>query len=118
LRAFLCCLALVLAAGVTRVSAHAVLTRTSLRDAPVKANTPTSVTLTFNTSIEAGLTQVMLRSDGPNRPLTAAAGDQASQVVVALPPLPAGFYALHYKVLAADGHVTEGVQRFQVAPAE
>ena len=107
-----------LAASATRVSAHAVLTKTSLGDTPVKANTPTSVTLTFNTGIEAGLTQVVLRSDGPDRDLTASAGGQPSQLVVALPGLAPGFYALRYKVLAADGHITEGVQRFQVVPAE
>ena len=107
-----------LAAGATRVSAHAVLTRSSLRDTTVKANTATSVTLTFNTGIEAGLTQITLRGEGPEQPLSASPGNQPSQLVVALPPLAAGFYALRYKVLAADGHVTEGVQRFQVSAAE
>jgi copper resistance protein C len=117
-RAFLCCLIVVLAASATRVSAHAVLTKASVRDTPVRADTATSVTLTFNTSIEPGFTQVVLRSEGPDRELTASAGAKASEVVVALPPLPAGVYALRYKVLAADGHVTEGVQRFQVTAAE
>ncbi len=118
MRALLCCLIVVLVASVTRVSAHAVLTKASVRDTPVRPDTATSVTLTFNTSIEAGFTQVVLRSDGPDRVLPVSPGAKASEVVVAVPPLPAGIYALRYKVLAADGHVTEGVQRFQVAPAE
>jgi methionine-rich copper-binding protein CopC len=117
-RAFLCCLILALVASATRVSAHAVLTRTSLRDTPVRADAATDVTLTFNTSIEPGFTQVVLRGEGPERTLPASPGAQPSQVVVALPALPAGAYALRFKVLAADGHVTEGVQRFRVEPAE
>lgn len=118
MRAFVCCLLVALAASATRVSAHAVLTKTSLRDTPVRPDAATSVTLTFNTTIEPGFTQVVLRSEGPDRPLTATTGALPSQVVVALPALPAGAYALQWKVLAADGHVTEGVQRFRVSPLE
>jgi methionine-rich copper-binding protein CopC len=33
---------------------------------------------------------------------------------VKVPPLAAGRYGLRYKVLAADGHVTESVLRFTV----
>ena len=101
-------------ASAARVSAHAVLTRSSLRDAPVKANTSTDVTLTFNSGIEVGLTQVVLRSEGPDRTLAVRAGAQPSQIAVTVPALPPGFYALQYKVLATDGHVTESVLRFQV----
>jgi methionine-rich copper-binding protein CopC len=117
-RAVLCCLLVTLAAGATRVSAHAVLTKASVRDTPVRPDTAMPVTLTFNTGIEPGFTQVVLRSDGPDRPLTATAGERPNEVVVALPALPVGAYALHFKVLAADGHVTEGVQRFRVSAAE
>ncbi len=107
-----------LAASASEVSAHAVLTKSSARDGTVRADTATSVTLTFNTGIEPGFTQVVLRSDGPDRPLTASPGAKPSDVVVALPPLPAGFYAIRYKVLAADGHVSEGAERFQVTAGE
>jgi len=117
-RAFLCCLIVVLAASATRVAAHAVLAKSSVRTTPVRANTATAVTLTFNTGIEPGFTEVVLRSDGPNRRLNASAGTRPSDVVVDLPALPAGIYALQYKVLAADGHVSEGSERFQVSPGE
>ena len=80
----------------------------------MKANTSTDVTLTFNSGIEAALTQVVLRSDGPDRTLAVRAGAQPSQIDVTVPPLPPGFYALNYKVLATDGHVTENVLRFRV----
>lgn len=108
----------VLAADVGRVSAHAVLTKSSLRDTPVRADTPATVTLTFNSGIEPGFTQVVLRSDGPDRPLTVRAGDRPTDVVIEVPALPPGGYALRYKVLAADGHVTENVLRFRIDPRE
>ena len=42
-------------------------------------------------------------------------GTKPSELLVDLPALPPGAYALHYKVLAVDGHVTESVLRFRVA---
>ena len=105
-----------LVASASGVSAHAVLTKSSARDQPVQANTETPLILTFNSGIEAGFAQVVLRGEGPDRPLTARAGAKPSEVVVDLPPLAPGAYALRYKVLAADGHVTESVYRFRVDP--
>lgn len=105
-----------LAFGATTVWAHGVLTKTSVRDRPVQAETATPITLTFNSGIETGFAQVVLRGAGPDRPLDVRAGDRPSDVVVDLPPLPPGAYALRYKVLAADGHVTESVFRFRVDP--
>ena len=110
---------MLVALSATRASAHAVLTKATLRDAPVKPDTAMPVTLTFNTGVEPSLSQVALRGEtGPERTLAVAAGKEANQLVVDLPPLGAGFYALHYKVLAADGHVTESVLRFRVTPPE
>ena len=61
----------------------------------------------------------MLRSEtGPERTLRGPRRDRAQpDRASTVPPLTAGFYALHYKVLAADGHVTESVLRFQVDAA-
>jgi hypothetical protein len=96
--------------------AHAVVTRASLRDTTVVADTATTVTLEFNSAIEAPLAKVTLvDAAGAERVLEQAPGDHPKQtLVVALPPLAAGPYALRYKVLAADGHVTESVLRFEV----
>jgi methionine-rich copper-binding protein CopC len=96
--------------------AHAVVTRAALRDATIAADTPTATTLEFNSSIEAKLAKVTLVDDhGAERSLDLAPGEHPSNVlVVALPALSAGRYALKYKLLAADGHVTESVLRFQV----
>jgi methionine-rich copper-binding protein CopC len=77
------------------------------------------VTLTFNSRIESGFTKVMLVSaHGEERPLEIDPASTPATVSVQLPPLAAGSYGLRYKVLAVDGHVTENVLRFNVAPAD
>src|SRR5262245_43942807 len=100
--------------------AHAVVTHASLRDATVPAGTASETTLEFNSAIEAKLSKVTLvDAQGTERTLSLAGGEHPSNVlVVALPALAAGHYALKYKVLAADGHVTESVLRFEVAPSK
>jgi methionine-rich copper-binding protein CopC len=97
--------------------AHAVVTHAALRDATVAADTPAETTLEFNSAIEAKLAKVTLVDDrGAERALELAPGEHPSNVlVVVVPALTAGHYALKYKILAADGHVTESVLRFQVA---
>ena len=103
----------------TLAHGHAVVQRTSLGDAPVKANTPTRITLKFNSGIEKGFTRVMLVTEsGEARPLEVSPGDAPATVSVDLPALAAGRYGLRYKVLAVDGHVTENVVRFTVAAPE
>jgi methionine-rich copper-binding protein CopC len=96
--------------------AHAVVTHASLKNASIPAGAASETTLEFNSAIEAKLAKVTLIDDkGAEQPLTLAPGEHPANVlVVALPALTAGHYALKYKVLAADGHVTESVLRFQV----
>jgi hypothetical protein len=105
-----------LGAAPRRAGAHAVVTRASLRDTTVVAEVASEATLEFNSAIEAKLTKVTLvDARGEERSLALVAGDHPSNVlVIALPALPAGPYGLRYKVLAADGHVTESVLRFHV----
>jgi hypothetical protein len=99
--------------------AHAVLTRASLQETPVVVEKATQVTLRFNTAIELGFTKVLLVSAaGEERALEVAPGGDPGTVTVGLPPLPAGAYGLRYKVLAADGHVTESILRFRVSAPE
>ena len=96
---------------------HAVVLKASLEDAPVAPNVPTSVTLRFNSGIEQAFTRVMLLTErGTQQALDVAPGEGPATVRVSLPALPAGPYALRYRVLAVDGHVTESVLRFTVAP--
>jgi hypothetical protein len=98
--------------------AHAVVTHTSLEDAPIVADRPTEVTLHFNSAIETShVTVGLVDAGGKVRALSLAPGTREPGVlVVTLPALASGKYALRYKVLAADGHVTESVLRFEVKP--
>lgn len=108
------CLCLVLA---NAAYAHAVVTENSLHIKPVEANKAEQVTLSFNSQVELGLSQMFLVSKGDKHTaLNMKQGDKQGQVVVSLPPLSLGEYALKFKVFAADGHLTEDVIHFSVAP--
>jgi methionine-rich copper-binding protein CopC len=101
-----------------RAHGHAVVIKASLDETPLRADTPTRVTLHFNSRIEPGFTRVTLLGTAEEQPLAVEAASEAGRVTVALPGLAAGTYALRYKVLAADGHVTENTLRFRVTGAE
>jgi methionine-rich copper-binding protein CopC len=107
--------AVALLGGATGADAHAVLAGSSIGKDALAAGAATSATLSFNAGIEAALAKVVLRGAAADRPLETRAGARASELVVQIPPLSPGAYALHYKVLAVDGHLTEGVLRFTVA---
>lgn len=97
--------------------AHAVVTEYSLQIKPIAANKAEQVTLAFNSQVELGLSQMFLVSKGDKHtPLNMGQGDKQGQVRVSLPPLVPGDYALKFKVFAADGHLTEDVIHFSVAP--
>jgi methionine-rich copper-binding protein CopC len=108
-------LAALLAFACTPAGAHAVVTGSSLKETPVKAGAPTKVLLTFNSGIEVSLSRAFLVSRGDvHAPLPIAAGKKPGQLVIDLPPLAAGEYALKCRVFAADGHLTEEILRFRV----
>jgi hypothetical protein len=99
--------------------AHAIVKRTTLDGAPVRANAATSVTLHFNSRIEPAFTRVTLvDAEQQERELEVTLGESGDAVTVRLPALPAGSYGLRYKVLAVDGHVTESLLRFPVQAPE
>lgn len=108
----------VVAAGARRAGAHAILVRSSVRDHPVAPDAPSSATLQFNAGIEPKLSKVVLvNGRHEEQPLAVGAGATAGELEVQLPALASGPYALRYRVLAADGHLTDGVLRFTVPPA-
>ncbi len=114
-----CWSAAVVALSATLAFGHAVVQKASLDEETVRANEATRVTLTFNSRIESGFTKVVLVSPhGEERPLEIDPASTPATVSVQLPPLVAGSYGLRYKVLAVDGHVTENMLRFTVAPAD
>jgi len=111
-------LALYLAALPARsVHAHAVVTAHTLQEQPVKPGQPTAVALFFNSTIEFSLSKVQLVSGNDvHHTVPIKAGKKRGELLIELPALEAGNYALKYKVFAAEGHLTEDILRFRVAP--
>jgi methionine-rich copper-binding protein CopC len=98
------------------VTAHAVVTDYSLKITPIHANQQDQVELTFNSKIELGLSQIFLVRKGDKHELLAAEnGSKQGQIIVHIPALDSGDYALRFKVFAADGHLTEDVIHFSVS---
>ncbi len=97
------------------VHAHAVVTESSLQTRPVLPHQPTTVVLNFNAGVELALSRVFLvRKGDVHQPAEIAAGNKPGEVLVRLPALTEGEYAIKYKIFAADGHFTENVIRFTV----
>jgi hypothetical protein len=110
---------LIVAGSAGLAVAHAVLTKATLDADAVDANAATTVVLSFNSRIEPAFTQIHLVDHArTERPVASRPRERPSEVEVELPALPAGPYGLKYRVLAADGHVTESLLRFRVRPAD
>lgn len=113
-RAVIVCIVALLMAS-TEIAAHAIVTATSLKEHPVEPGEPTHVLLTFNSALEIALSRIFLVSAGDHSErLTLEPGSKPGEFVVELPALAVGDYALKYRVVAVDGHVTEDVIRFHV----
>jgi hypothetical protein len=98
---------------------HAVLTKATLDTDAVPEHATTTVVLTFNSRIEPAFTKVFLVDSAKReRPLPSRPRQQPSELEVDIPALPAGPYGLRYRVLAADGHVTESLLKFRVRAAQ
>ena len=96
-------------------AAHAVVTDYSLKMHPIRANQPDKVTMTFNSQVELGLSQVFLVSKGDKHDLLKVShGGKQGEVIVDVPALEPGDYAIKFKIFAADGHLTEDVIHFSV----
>ena len=117
--AYACGVAISIAAAClpTTSFAHAIVLKSSLSAYPIKPRVAGSITLYFNSRIEVKLSRAVLVSrDHTERGVALVAGKSAGEVVVELPPLEPGNYAVRYRVLAADGHVTAETLRFSIAP--
>jgi methionine-rich copper-binding protein CopC len=116
--AFLLALLLLLLAP-PAVTSHAIVLESSPAPDAVLSRAPRQVTLRFNSRIEKRLTRVTLaRADEAPAPVALAEGETAAtpdRLTIPLPPLGPGVYVLRYRVLAVDGHITEGALRFTVA---
>lgn len=95
--------------------AHATVTHSSLNDTPIAPNQPNQVELTFNSRVELNLSQIFLVSAGDKmQRVIAVNGSQSGQIIISIPALIPGEYALQLKIFAADGHFSENLIRFFV----
>jgi copper resistance protein C len=94
---------------------HAVVTHNSLKLSPVPLNQASQVELYFNSKVELDLSEVFLVSAGDKMTsVKASLGNKPGQVLLNLPALPAGEYAIKLKIFAADGHLSEDLLRFHI----
>jgi len=99
-------------------SSHAIVLESSPAADAVLASAPPQVTLRFNSKIEKRFTRITLAA-GDRPPAELALPERADhgspdRLVIPLRPLAPGVYVLRYRVLAVDGHITEGALRFTV----
>jgi len=97
------------------VFAHAVVTHNSLELKPVPVNQASQVELSFNSKVELDLSEIFLVSAGDKMQVVAATpGAKPGTVMLNLPALEPGEYAIKLKIFAADGHLSEDLLRFFV----
>ena len=108
-------------AGLTpsAASAHAIVLESSPAPGAVLAQAPAQITLRFNSKLERRFARLTLATGNqPPAPVTPAGEDPATadRLVIPVHSLAPGDYVLRYRVLAVDGHITEGALRFTVEP--
>ncbi|ADE14403.1 copper resistance protein CopC [Nitrosococcus halophilus Nc 4] len=111
----------VLGAVMTLAWGHAVIVKSSPADQEVLARAPEAIMLRFNVKIEKAFAQASLwgAKDRPRRlsiPESNFAPEaDPARLYIPLPSLAPGPYQVRYKILATDGHTTEGVIRFVIS---
>jgi methionine-rich copper-binding protein CopC len=105
--------------GLPDARAHAIILESAPRHAESLA-TPKRLVLRFNSRLEKPLCSVHLV--GPRQKTIALLRQDpdtpADTLAYALPPLDPGAYQARWKVMAADGHVTEGIVLFTITAPE
>ena len=98
-------------------AAHAILLESEPAAGAKLAEPPARIYLRFNSKLEKRLSRVTLSAaDTRPVPVTVKADGSEKPDRIELQPgsLRPGAYVVRYKVLAADGHITEGALRFTV----
>jgi methionine-rich copper-binding protein CopC len=111
----LCAVLLALAPGAA--AAHAIILESEPAAGAKLAEPPARIYLRFNSKLEKRLSHVTLTAaDGRAVPLVVKAdgSEKPDRIVLPIGSLRPGAYVVRYKVLAADGHITEGALRFTV----
>ena len=100
------------------VGAHSILIESVPAQGAKLSASPQTALLRFNARIEPAVTRVSLVEGRRRTALEISKKSAVDRVIVRLPPLAPGVYSLVYKVLAIDGHVTQGMIQFTVLPSE
>ena len=98
-------------------AAHAIILESEPAAGATLAEPPARIYLRFNSKLEKRLSRVTLTAvDGRPvpQPVAAEGSEKPDRIVLPLEKLRPGRYLIRYKVLAADGHITEGALRFAV----
>ena len=118
-RLSLCALGCALHVASPSCGAHAVVVEAAPQHGAAVRTAPDRVVLKFNVRIEHAFARATLHS-GKGQPIALAplrgAAAQSDRLTIALPPLAPGEHEVRYRVLATDGHTTQGVLRFRVLP--
>ena len=97
--------------------AHAVIIESEPAADAKLTEPPARIYLRFNSKLEKRLCRVTLATaDGRpvSLPVAADGGEKPDRIVLPVGALKPGAYVIRYKVLAVDGHITEGALRFTV----
>jgi copper transport protein len=111
---------LFVAASATPAFAHATLEHTSPAAGQVLDQTPKTLTLGFNESVEVALGAIRVYNSKGERLDTGSASHppgQQSRVQVGLPKLGNDSYVVTWRVISADSHPVQGAFTFQVGRA-
>lgn len=108
---------LVMAFAPALALSHAFLVKSDPLARAVLARAPAEARLWFNERLEPAFVEIELRR-GARKIATpgkaAVSGGDPKLLVLALPALEPGEYALRYRVLSVDGHVASGAFNFTV----
>ncbi len=109
--------AAVLAWAPVQAMAHALVLESDPAQGANLTAPPAHVLLRFNSKLEKRLSHVTLSTEKGKPvalPISVNGQERLDRIELPLAPLAPGAYVVRYKVLAVDGHITEGVLRFSV----
>jgi len=117
LRALAALGAVALVSSPTLAFAHALVLESRPAQGAQLTEAPREVYLRFNSKLEKHLSHVTIATDKGQPvalPIAVDGGEKPDRLVLPLAHLGPGSYLVRYKVLAVDGHITEGILRFSV----
>jgi copper resistance protein C len=96
-------------------SAHAILLQSSPVSNATVSGPDIPVTMKFNSRVDATRSTLLLSTpDGKSKPLTIDTQSAPDTLTTHATQLTPGKYAIHWQVLATDGHITRGAIPFEV----